>query len=220
MKVSNRTDREARRRAARMEARQALARNQGRRRLKDNVYAGIAGALVLALAVALQVFWFSSNPTAEDLALLESQAKAGSSETGSASAIPDPSLAEGRIFSGALSLNGAPVGIELDGNVAPQAVAVFKSLSDEGFFDGKSCHRLTTGESMGVLQCGSADGTGASDPDYQSIAATIAALEEAWYDGWYVLEQDVALTDGEPPLGEGPVLAVQNSMEYLRSLAA
>ncbi|WP_312181367.1 peptidylprolyl isomerase [Arthrobacter sp.] len=167
MKVSNRTDREARRRAARMEARQALARNQGRRRLKDNVYAGIAGALVLALAVALQVFWFSSSPTAEDLALLESQAKAGSSETGSASAIPDPSLAEGRIFSGALSLNGAPVGIELDGNVAPQAVAVFKSLSDEGFFDGKSCHRLTTGESMGVLQCGSADGTGASDPDYQ-----------------------------------------------------
>ena len=52
------------------------------------------------------------------------------------------------------------------------------------------------------------------------IAATIAALEGAWYDGWYVLEQDVALTDGEPPLGEGPVLAVKNSIEYLRSLAA
>ncbi len=52
------------------------------------------------------------------------------------------------------------------------------------------------------------------------IAATIAALEEAWYDGWYVLEQDVALTDGEPPLGEGPVLAVHDSIEYLRSLAA
>lgn len=52
------------------------------------------------------------------------------------------------------------------------------------------------------------------------IAATIAALEGAWYDGWYVLEQDVALTDGEPPLGEGPVLAVHDSIEYLRSLAA
>ena len=52
------------------------------------------------------------------------------------------------------------------------------------------------------------------------IAATIAALEAAWYDGWYVLEQDVALTDGEPPLGEGPVLAVHDSIEYLRSLAA
>jgi len=52
------------------------------------------------------------------------------------------------------------------------------------------------------------------------IAATIAALEEAWYGGWYVLEQDVALTDGEPPLGEGPVLAVRKSVEYLRSLAA
>ena len=52
------------------------------------------------------------------------------------------------------------------------------------------------------------------------IAATIAALEESWYDGWYVLEQDVTLTDGEPPVGEGPVLAVHNSIEYLRSLAA
>ena len=52
------------------------------------------------------------------------------------------------------------------------------------------------------------------------IAATIAALEGAWYDGWYVLEQDVALTAGEPPVGEGPVLAVHNSIEYLRSLAA
>lgn len=52
------------------------------------------------------------------------------------------------------------------------------------------------------------------------IAATIAALQEAWYDGWYVLEQDVALTDGEPPPGEGPVLAVHDSIEYLRSLAA
>jgi inosose dehydratase len=52
------------------------------------------------------------------------------------------------------------------------------------------------------------------------IAATIAALETRGYPGWYVLEQDVALTDGEPPLGEGPVLGVRQSIEYLKSLAA
>lgn len=52
------------------------------------------------------------------------------------------------------------------------------------------------------------------------IADTIAALETRAYDGWYVLEQDVALTDGEPPLGEGPVLGVRQSIEYLKSLAA
>lgn len=52
------------------------------------------------------------------------------------------------------------------------------------------------------------------------IAATIAALEEQLFDGWYVLEQDVALTDGEPPSGEGPMIGVRASIDYLRSLAA
>lgn len=167
MKVTSRTERETRRRVTRMEARHALAQEQGRRRLKDNVYAGIAGVLVLVLAIALQVFWFSSNPTAEDLELLENQAKAAAEETGSELSVPDPSLAGGQVLSGALSLNGSEVGIELDGNAAPQAVSVFKSLTDSGFFDGRNCHRLTTAETMGVLQCGSADGTGASDPGYQ-----------------------------------------------------
>ena len=93
MKATNRPDRETRRRVARMEARQALAREQRRRRLRDNIYAGTAGALVLALAVSLQIFWFSSNPTAEDMSLLEDQAKVGSGEP-AAPAIPDPSPAE------------------------------------------------------------------------------------------------------------------------------
>ncbi|MFM8311842.1 MAG: sugar phosphate isomerase/epimerase family protein [Ilumatobacteraceae bacterium] len=52
------------------------------------------------------------------------------------------------------------------------------------------------------------------------ISDTISALESRGYRGWYVLEQDVALTDGEPPLGEGPVLGVRTSIEYLKSLAA
>ncbi|MCC3297814.1 peptidylprolyl isomerase [Arthrobacter caoxuetaonis] len=166
MKVNNRTDRETRRRVARMEARRALAAHQGRRRKMDNVYALTAGALVLALAIALQVFWFSSNPTAEDLELLQREAEAAPA-TSAPSAIPDPSLAAGQVFDGTLELNGEEVEVELDGNAAPQAVAVFKSLSDSGFFNGKDCHRLVTAETMGVLQCGSADGTGASDPGYQ-----------------------------------------------------
>ena len=31
------------------------------------------------------------------------------------------------------------------------------------------------------------------------IAETITSLERQGYDGLYVLEQDVAITDGEPP---------------------
>lgn len=52
------------------------------------------------------------------------------------------------------------------------------------------------------------------------IAEVIIALETAGYDQWYVLEQDAALTDGMPPAGQGPLLDVQASIEYLRSVDA
>lgn len=52
------------------------------------------------------------------------------------------------------------------------------------------------------------------------IAATIEALDASGYTGWYVLEQDVAITDGLPPEGEGPMIGVRSSIRYLESLAA
>jgi inosose dehydratase len=50
------------------------------------------------------------------------------------------------------------------------------------------------------------------------IAEVIEVLESGGYDGWYVMETDVALTDGEPLPGEGPVRGVARSLAYLRSL--
>ncbi len=50
------------------------------------------------------------------------------------------------------------------------------------------------------------------------IAATIEALETAGYGGLYVIEQDIALTGGEPPVGEGPDRDVARSVAYLRNL--
>jgi inosose dehydratase len=52
------------------------------------------------------------------------------------------------------------------------------------------------------------------------IAETVRTLERLGYDGWYVLEQDVALMDGEPAPGAGPVHGVRQSIDYLRTLAA
>ena len=46
------------------------------------------------------------------------------------------------------------------------------------------------------------------------IEHVIAELESAGYTGWYVLEQDVALSQ-EPPVGEGPILEVVKSLEFL-----
>jgi len=51
------------------------------------------------------------------------------------------------------------------------------------------------------------------------IAEVIEVLESTGYDGWYVMETDVALTEGEPPAGEGPMLGVARSLDYLRSLS-
>ena len=68
---------------------------------------------------------------------------------------------------------------------------------------------------MGAIQHGLFPSAGAGDAP---IADTVRILGQSSYAGWYVLEQDVALTDGEPPLGEGPVHGVRKSIEYLRSL--
>ena len=51
------------------------------------------------------------------------------------------------------------------------------------------------------------------------LAEVIEVVESSGYDGWYVMETDVALTDGLPPEGEGPVTGVARSLDYLRSLA-
>jgi inosose dehydratase len=48
------------------------------------------------------------------------------------------------------------------------------------------------------------------------VAGVVAALRQAGYAGWYVLEQDTILTGA--PAGEGPVAEVRESLEYLRSL--
>ncbi len=50
------------------------------------------------------------------------------------------------------------------------------------------------------------------------VAEVVEAMEAQGYDGWYVMETDVALTDGEPAAGEGPVRGVERSLDFLRSL--
>jgi inosose dehydratase len=85
--------------------------------------------------------------------------------------------------------------------------------------DQRVAARLVSGELtlMGATQLGLFPAAGSGDVP---IAATVHALEQAGYAGWYVLEQDVALLDGEPALGDGPVHGVRQSIEYLKTVAA
>nr|WP_043845329.1 peptidylprolyl isomerase [Arthrobacter crystallopoietes] len=163
------------RRIAQMEAKRALRSDQLQRRKRDNVIGAAAIAVAVVAGVLVQLTVFSTNPTPEEVAQLRSGLEETIPEPGTSASpqatnaahIPSPDLAAGQVLSGTLSTNQGDIAIELDGNAAPQAVSVFKSLADDGYFEGKNCHRLTTAPSMGVLQCGSADGKGGGDPEYQ-----------------------------------------------------
>ena len=51
------------------------------------------------------------------------------------------------------------------------------------------------------------------------VEAVVTRLEDAGYTGWYVLEQDTALT-AEPGPAQGPVAAARQSIEYFRGLSS
>ncbi|MCX6500455.1 MAG: peptidylprolyl isomerase [Arthrobacter sp.] len=172
MAASSRSAREAKRRIQQMEAKRELRSEQDKRRKRDNTLAIAGGAAALVLAIVLQLTVFAGNPTEDEFKTAEAGlASPSASATPSPSAsngenIPKPDTAAGKTFTGELALNSGTLGIELDGTKAPQAAAVFKSLADQNFYKGLTCHRLTTADSFGVLQCGSKSGDGKSDPAY------------------------------------------------------
>jgi inosose dehydratase len=52
-----------------------------------------------------------------------------------------------------------------------------------------------------------------------SIDEVVEQLDRHGYERWLVLEQDTTLTGEEPPVGRGPVIDVQRSIDYLATLA-
>ncbi|MBB5789046.1 peptidylprolyl isomerase [Jiangella mangrovi] len=65
-----------------------------------------------------------------------------------------------------LTLNGAPVTVTLDTG-APCTVNSLAFLAAAGYYDGTTCHRLTTSDSLKVLQCGDPTGGGSGGPGYE-----------------------------------------------------
>ncbi|MFO7691326.1 MAG: peptidylprolyl isomerase [Cryobacterium sp.] len=181
MAQHHKQEREAREERDRLrgyQARRAVNFTQHRRRVRDNIIAGVGLVVVLGLLVGAQVYYFSAGPGATDSASSEETADSAAepiAETGTETPlagvgqnsgdVPPLVQAEARPWTGTLTLNGVPMGIELDGARAPQAVASTVSLVRSGFYDGVSCHRLTTGGFF-VLQCGDPDGDGSGGPGY------------------------------------------------------
>jgi len=170
---SSKRERElARRRHEKWQQRQIANAKKHRRNV-------VIGSVATAVVVVALIVFLATRPTAPVDPVADPAATATDSlqepETTDAASqpaedgatAPDPALAEGRDWTGSISLNGSPVDITLDGAAAPQAVANFVTLAQEGYFDGTSCHRLTTaGAGIFVLQCGDPEGTGMGGPGY------------------------------------------------------
>lgn len=167
--MSSKREREyERRRYEKWQERQAKSRARHHR---QRVIAGsVAGALVLVVGIGAAVALTrpdstpdaGSTTTPTDAA---SPATTAPPRTGNGGVLPAASLAEGREWTGSIDLSQGAVGISLDGAAAPQAVANFVTLAQEGYFDGTKCHRLVT-EGIHVLQCGDPTATGQGGPGY------------------------------------------------------
>jgi peptidyl-prolyl cis-trans isomerase B (cyclophilin B) len=153
-------NREAQDRLRRYQARQTVHETKIARRKRDNLIAVLAIVVVGALAATAQIVYFTVGPgTPEPIP--------SASASPSPATAPDPSVSESRTWTGTMTLNdGLELAYELDGAAAPQAVASFVTLTQQGFFDGLSCHRLVT-DGIFVVQCGDPNGDGTGGPEYR-----------------------------------------------------
>jgi peptidyl-prolyl cis-trans isomerase B (cyclophilin B) len=177
-KNNEREAREGRDRLKRYNARQSVHATQGARRRRDNLYAAVAVLVVVVLASVTQVLFFTAGPG------MPIPTASGPAPTDVAAAnvgdIPLPATSESREWTGELLLNDVPLSITIDGSAAPQGAAAFIGDVQSGYFLGKTCHRLVDSATAGLIQCGSTDGVGGSDPAY-----SFGPIENAPSDGIY-----------------------------------
>lgn len=65
------------------------------------------------------------------------------------------------------TINGSPVTMVLDGSAAPCTAGSWEFLAAADYFDDTVCHRLTTSDTLGVLQCGDPSASGTGGPGYR-----------------------------------------------------
>ncbi|MEV1290598.1 peptidylprolyl isomerase [Pseudonocardia sp. NPDC049635] len=73
--------------------------------------------------------------------------------------------AEGTVQA-SFTTSAGTIDLTLDRALAPCTVKSFESLIEQGYYDGTSCHRLTTSPGLQVLQCGDPTGQGSGGPGY------------------------------------------------------
>ncbi|GAA5162739.1 peptidylprolyl isomerase [Ornithinimicrobium tianjinense] len=79
--------------------------------------------------------------------------------------LPEPMPAEPATVPATIRTTCGDIELELEAALAPQTVASFAFLAEQGYWHDSPCHRLTT-SGIFVLQCGDPTGTGRGNPGY------------------------------------------------------
>lgn len=172
-------------------AKQQLKEKRAELAKKDNRLFPMIAAGALALAVLSQLAYVGFGPGSSDAQSAAEPEVTQAEEAQTAepeptqtndSAVPDPAISEDRVWSGAMNLNDEPLSFELYGDLAPQAVANFVALTQDGFYENVSCHRLVTA-GIYVLQCGDPDGNGTGGPGYDWGPIENAPADDLYTEG-------------------------------------
>jgi peptidyl-prolyl cis-trans isomerase B (cyclophilin B) len=171
----------AKRKLANQQSRRA--QQAARRRRVAVISSAAVVVLVLVGVVALSTIGRGGTDPADPAAATASASPSGAAEPAAAGpgtcAYPSDSNAakqntppptegvsnEGTV-SVAMATSAGPIGLTLERAQAPCTVNSFANLAGQGYFDGTTCHRLTTAEGLKVLQCGDPTGTGTGGPGY------------------------------------------------------
>ncbi len=174
-----------------------MARRAGdRERLR--VLALMAGGVgVVVVVLALLGAAFSSVEPAAPRTLAGCEPPPASLGTGADLELPDPATVEGKELTATIETNCGDIVMDLDAAAAPQAVASFAELARQNYWVNAPCHRLTTQETLKVLQCGDPTGTGQGTPGYGF------AVENAPEDGVYPRGTVAMARTDDPENGNG-----------------
>lgn len=179
------SSKEQRRRVRDYQARQTVHEHKRARRKRDNIIAVAAIVLAGAVGTAATLYVNAQNPDETDIAQSPSPSATTeptetSAEGSRTDAVPEPGYAEDRTWTGTINVGGVELAVELDGAAAPQAVSAVVKSAQDGYYDGKLCHRMTTSPGFELLQCGSKNGDGAGDPAFQYGPIENAPADDAY----------------------------------------
>jgi peptidyl-prolyl cis-trans isomerase B (cyclophilin B) len=128
----------------------------------------LAPVLAAASLLLLAGCAAGATPASTDPATPEWSGACGYVQTGNAAReveAPPAEPTESGDVSATISTSAGEIPVTLDAAAAPCTVGSFVSLAEQGYFDGTTCHRLTT-SGIFVLQCGDPSGTGMGGPGY------------------------------------------------------